>query len=132
MVAAAVKAVEKPGESQRCKCHCAGDSRVSGRPAVQSRQTNIVGCHSPHRDESPLNQDILHKRFCQDPFGRIPNTVNSVLRKAAEDAARKARFNTVDGVTNQTGTILSLIHILLLYEGSEDIGGELKRESSYS
>ena len=33
------------------------------------------------------------------------NTVNSVLRKAAEDAARKARFNTVDGVTNQTGTI---------------------------
>ncbi|WP_303012121.1 TonB family protein [uncultured Bacteroides sp.] len=33
------------------------------------------------------------------------NTVNSVLRKAAEDAARKARFNTVEGVTNQTGTI---------------------------
>ena len=33
------------------------------------------------------------------------NTVNSALRKAAEDAARKARFNTVDGVTNQTGTI---------------------------
>ena len=33
------------------------------------------------------------------------NTVNSVLRKAAEDAARKARFNTVDGVTNQTGKI---------------------------
>ena len=33
------------------------------------------------------------------------NTVNSVLRKAAEDAARKARFNTVSGVTNQTGTI---------------------------
>ena len=33
------------------------------------------------------------------------NTVNSAWRKAAEDAARKARFNTVDGVTNQTGTI---------------------------
>lgn len=33
------------------------------------------------------------------------NTVSSALRKAAEDAARKARFNTVDGVTNQTGTI---------------------------
>lgn len=33
------------------------------------------------------------------------NTVNSVLRKAAEDAAKKARFNTVEGVNNQTGTI---------------------------
>ena len=33
------------------------------------------------------------------------NTVNSALRKAAEDAAKKARFNTIDGVTNQTGTI---------------------------
>ncbi len=33
------------------------------------------------------------------------NTVNASLRKAAEDAARKARFNSVDGVNNQTGTI---------------------------
>lgn len=33
------------------------------------------------------------------------NTVNPVLRKAAEDAASKARFNTVDGVDNQSGTI---------------------------
>ena len=33
------------------------------------------------------------------------NTVSTALRKAAEDAAKKARFNTVDGVTNQTGTI---------------------------
>ena len=33
------------------------------------------------------------------------NTVSSALRKAAEDAAKKARFNTVEGVTNQTGTI---------------------------
>jgi TonB family protein len=33
------------------------------------------------------------------------NTVNAALRKAAEDAARKARFNSVDGVNNQTGTI---------------------------
>ena len=33
------------------------------------------------------------------------NTVNSALRKAAEDAAKKARFNTIDGVNNQTGTI---------------------------
>lgn len=33
------------------------------------------------------------------------NTMNPSLRKAAEDAARKARFNTVEGVNNQTGTI---------------------------
>lgn len=33
------------------------------------------------------------------------NTANAALRKAAEDAARKARFNTVIGVNNQTGTI---------------------------
>lgn len=33
------------------------------------------------------------------------NTVNSSLRRAAEEAAKKARFNTIDGVNNQTGTI---------------------------
>lgn len=33
------------------------------------------------------------------------NTANAALRKAAEDAARKARFNSVDGVNNQSGTI---------------------------
>lgn len=38
-------------------------------------------------------------------INRKTNTVNSALRKAAEDAARKARFNNVSGVNNQTGTI---------------------------
>lgn len=38
-------------------------------------------------------------------INRLTNTVNSTLRKAAEDAAKKARFNAVDGVNNQTGTI---------------------------
>ena len=33
------------------------------------------------------------------------NTVNPALRKAAMDAARKARFNSVDGPDNQSGTI---------------------------
>ena len=33
------------------------------------------------------------------------NTVNPTLRRAAEEAARKARFNKVDGVNNQSGTI---------------------------
>lgn len=38
-------------------------------------------------------------------INRLTNTVNPTLRKAAEDAAKKARFNTVEGVNNQTGTI---------------------------
>ena len=38
-------------------------------------------------------------------INRLTNTVNPVLRKAAEDAAKKARFNSVEGVNNQTGTI---------------------------
>lgn len=48
-----------------------------------------------------------------DPQGRVvstginkrTNTMNPQLRKAAEDAARKARFNTISGVDNQSGTI---------------------------
>lgn len=38
-------------------------------------------------------------------INRLTNTVSPALRKAAEDAAKKARFNAVDGVNNQTGTI---------------------------
>ena len=38
-------------------------------------------------------------------INRQTNTVNPALRKAAEDAAKKARFNAVEGVDNQTGTI---------------------------
>lgn len=38
-------------------------------------------------------------------INRQTNTVNPALRKAAEDAARKARFNAVEGLNNQTGTI---------------------------
>ena len=41
----------------------------------------------------------------QTSINKRTNTANAALRKAAEDAARKARFNTVDGVNNQTGTI---------------------------
>ncbi len=33
------------------------------------------------------------------------NTVNPALRKAAMEAAQKARFNRIDGVDNQSGTI---------------------------
>lgn len=38
-------------------------------------------------------------------INRQTNTVNTALRRAAEEAARKARFNQIDGVGNQTGTI---------------------------
>lgn len=48
-----------------------------------------------------------------DPQGHVvstditkgTNTMNKQLRKAALDAARKARFNTISGVDNQSGTI---------------------------
>ncbi|MDR1003732.1 MAG: TonB family protein [Prevotellaceae bacterium] len=36
---------------------------------------------------------------------RETTTVNPALRNAAEEAAKKARFNSVSGVNNQTGTI---------------------------
>lgn len=38
-------------------------------------------------------------------INRQTNTVNPSLRRAAEDAAKKARFNAVSGLNNQTGTI---------------------------
>ena len=38
-------------------------------------------------------------------INRRTNTVNPELRKAAEDAAKRARFNKIDAVDNQTGTI---------------------------
>lgn len=38
-------------------------------------------------------------------INRQTNTVNTALRKAAEDAAKRARFNAAEGVNNQTGTI---------------------------
>lgn len=38
-------------------------------------------------------------------INRRTNTVNPDLRKAAEDAAKRARFNQINAVDNQTGTI---------------------------
>lgn len=38
-------------------------------------------------------------------INRQTNTVNTTLRRAAEEAAKKARFNEVSGTNNQTGTI---------------------------
>ena len=38
-------------------------------------------------------------------INRRTNTVNPELRKAAEDAAKRAQFNKIDAVDNQSGTI---------------------------
>ena len=38
-------------------------------------------------------------------INRRTNTVNPELRKAAEDAAKRAYFNQIDGIDNQSGTI---------------------------
>lgn len=38
-------------------------------------------------------------------INKLTNTVNPTLRRAAEEAARKARFNRIEGVNNQVGTI---------------------------
>jgi TonB family protein len=38
-------------------------------------------------------------------------TSNAALRKAAIDAAKKARFNEVEGTTNQTGTITYIFNL---------------------
>lgn len=44
-------------------------------------------------------------RVISTSINKMTNTVNYALRKAAEDAAKKARFNSVSGSNNQTGTI---------------------------
>lgn len=46
--------------------------------------------------EGRVVRTSIHKRT---------NTTNPVLRRAAEEAARRARFNAIDGVNDQTGTI---------------------------
>ena len=50
-------------------------------------------------------QGLERGQVIQTSINKRTNTANAALQKAAEDAARKARFNAVDGVNNQTGTI---------------------------
>lgn len=61
------------------------------------------------KDEACVIVDIV-----VNPAGKVigtsinikgTNTVNSAMRKAAEEAARKTRFNAIAGVDNQIGTI---------------------------
>lgn len=44
-------------------------------------------------------------RVISTSINKMTNTVNSALRKAAEDAAKRARFNSVGSSNNQSGTI---------------------------
>ncbi len=44
-------------------------------------------------------------RVISTQINKRTNTVNPALRRAAEEAARRARFNRVEGVNNQSGTI---------------------------
>lgn len=44
-------------------------------------------------------------RVISTSINKMTNTVSSALRRAAEDAAKKARFNATKGLNNQTGTI---------------------------
>ncbi len=60
------------------------------------------------QDEGTVVVDITVNpdgRVIATGINRQTNTVNPALRKAATDAAAKARFNAVGGVDNQTGTI---------------------------
>lgn len=60
------------------------------------------------QDEGRVVVDITVNpagRVIATAINRRTNTVNPALRKAAEDAARKATFNAVSGLNNQQGTI---------------------------
>ena len=51
-------------------------------------------------------------------INKMTNTTNPALRKAAEDAAKKARFNNVSGLNNQTGTITYYSQLKYVYYGN--------------
>lgn len=60
------------------------------------------------QDEGRVVVDITVNpagRVIATGINRRTNTVNPALRKAAEDAAKRARFNTISGLNNQQGTI---------------------------
>lgn len=107
-------------------------SGVQGNPAGNASTGKVEGSggygsfdlRGRSLDEGGLPRPVVSTRQEEDevvvvnitvnPAGRViatginlkgTNTVNSALRKAAEDAAKKARFNTVSGLNNQQGTI---------------------------
>ena len=54
---------------------------------------------------SGITEDYSNYHWYKGEKENPYKAVNPALRKAAEDAAKKARFNAVSGLNNQTGTI---------------------------
>lgn len=86
-------------------------SGVGGRSAFDGR--TVRGGQLPMPVYNGQDEGRVVVTIVVDPAGKVistsinkrTNTVNPALRRAAEEAARKARFNAVDGVNNQSGTI---------------------------
>lgn len=84
---------------------------VSGNYSLGKRSLGTEDLPMPLHDLQDEGRVVV--TIVVDPQGRVvrtsinkrTNTVNPLLRKAALDAARKARFETISGVDNQSGTI---------------------------
>ena len=74
---------------------------------------NLTGDGLPRPINTVQDEGRVVVTITVNPAGQViatsinlrTNTVNPELRKAAEDAARRARFNPTSGIDNQTGTI---------------------------
>ncbi|MGL5981404.1 MAG: TonB family protein [Phocaeicola sp.] len=92
-----------------------GSSTGSGGVGDWDLAGRSIGSGGLPRPVYSVQEDgIVMVTITVDPSGRVvgteinmrgTKTSSAALRKAAEEAARKARFNQVDGVNNQTGTI---------------------------
>ncbi len=89
-------------------------SGVGGRDAFDLNGRTVRGGQLPKPVYNGQDEGRVVVTIVVNPAGQVirattnnklTNTVNPALRKAAEEAARKARFNAVDGVNNQSGTI---------------------------
>lgn len=88
-------------------------SGVGGRSAFDLNGRTVRGGQLPMPVYNGQDEGRVVVTIVVDPAGKVistsinkrTNTVNPALRRAAEEAARKARFNAVDGVNNQSGTI---------------------------
>ncbi|HZK03356.1 MAG TPA: energy transducer TonB [Bacteroidaceae bacterium] len=74
---------------------------------------SIVGDGLPKPLYDVQDEGLVMVTITVDPKGNViatrihkrTNTINTTLRNAAESAARKTKFNAIDGVDNQEGTI---------------------------
>ena len=106
--AEAKRLAEEKAERERKAAEEAARKKVSGAFGKGAQMTGNKGTAA-----SGTGTERVVVNITVNPAGQVistsispqTNTVNSALRKAAEDAAKKARFNTIDGVNNQTGTI---------------------------